>query len=218
MAGDLLTFLNVLANRAAVSSSLVSIFPFWRSDASLDASMLPEPTMEVEAIDEGPLGKILVPAGTQAIKVNEPIALLLAEGEPLVTEPGNGLDLLAELVHTRLRAAGVVEDDGAIVGGRGAAARRREATHESVTFPAQALAGDAGDLLLVLPLRVREEEPAARGEERDHAAVGGARRIGVRALVLREATHVAAGRGHAEDVPSGAVATHEDDPRIVRVG
>jgi pyruvate dehydrogenase E2 component (dihydrolipoamide acetyltransferase) len=38
-------------------------------------------TMEVEAIDEGTLGKILVPAGAQAIKVNEPIALLLAEGE-----------------------------------------------------------------------------------------------------------------------------------------
>ena len=38
-------------------------------------------TMEVEAIDEGTLGKILVPAGAQAIKVNEPIALLLTEGE-----------------------------------------------------------------------------------------------------------------------------------------
>ena len=38
-------------------------------------------TMEVEAVDEGTLGKILVPAGAQAIKVNEPIALLLTEGE-----------------------------------------------------------------------------------------------------------------------------------------
>jgi pyruvate dehydrogenase E2 component (dihydrolipoamide acetyltransferase) len=38
-------------------------------------------TMEVEAVDEGTLGKILVPAGAQAVKVNEPIALLLEEGE-----------------------------------------------------------------------------------------------------------------------------------------
>src|SRR5262245_50628268 len=38
-------------------------------------------TMEVEAVDEGTLGKILVSAGAQAIKVNEPIALLLTEGE-----------------------------------------------------------------------------------------------------------------------------------------
>jgi pyruvate dehydrogenase E2 component (dihydrolipoyllysine-residue acetyltransferase) len=38
-------------------------------------------TMEVEAIDDGRVGKILVPEGTQGVKVNQPIALLLAEGE-----------------------------------------------------------------------------------------------------------------------------------------
>jgi pyruvate dehydrogenase E2 component (dihydrolipoamide acetyltransferase) len=38
-------------------------------------------TMEIEAVDEGILGRILVPAGTDNVKVNEPIALLLAEGE-----------------------------------------------------------------------------------------------------------------------------------------
>jgi pyruvate dehydrogenase E2 component (dihydrolipoamide acetyltransferase) len=38
-------------------------------------------TMEVEAVDEGRIGKILIPAGTQAVKVNEPIAILLEEGE-----------------------------------------------------------------------------------------------------------------------------------------
>lgn len=38
-------------------------------------------TMEVEAVDEGILGKILVAAGTQGVKVNEAIAILLEEGE-----------------------------------------------------------------------------------------------------------------------------------------
>jgi pyruvate dehydrogenase E2 component (dihydrolipoamide acetyltransferase) len=38
-------------------------------------------TMEVEAVDEGRIGKILIAAGTQAVKVNEPIAILLEEGE-----------------------------------------------------------------------------------------------------------------------------------------
>ncbi len=38
-------------------------------------------TMEVEAVDEGTLGKILVPAGSEGVKVNTPIALLLEEGE-----------------------------------------------------------------------------------------------------------------------------------------
>ena len=38
-------------------------------------------TMEVEAVDEGTLGRILVPAGTEGVAVNTPIALLLTEGE-----------------------------------------------------------------------------------------------------------------------------------------
>jgi pyruvate dehydrogenase E1 component beta subunit len=38
-------------------------------------------TMEVEATDEGTLGKILVPAGTADVAVNTPIALILSEGE-----------------------------------------------------------------------------------------------------------------------------------------
>ncbi len=38
-------------------------------------------TMEVEAADEGVLGKILVSAGTENVKVNQPIAILLEEGE-----------------------------------------------------------------------------------------------------------------------------------------
>src|SRR5215472_9463111 len=38
-------------------------------------------TMEVEAVDEGKLQKILIPAGTEAVKVNEPIAVILGEGE-----------------------------------------------------------------------------------------------------------------------------------------
>ncbi|MCP8893439.1 pyruvate dehydrogenase complex E1 component subunit beta [Shinella daejeonensis] len=38
-------------------------------------------TMEVEAVDEGVIGKILIPAGSEAVKVNTPIALLLQDGE-----------------------------------------------------------------------------------------------------------------------------------------
>ena len=38
-------------------------------------------TMEVEAVDEGILGKILISEGTQGVAVNTPIALLIEEGE-----------------------------------------------------------------------------------------------------------------------------------------
>ncbi len=38
-------------------------------------------TMEIESVDEGVLGKILIPEGTEEIAVNTPIAVLLEEGE-----------------------------------------------------------------------------------------------------------------------------------------
>jgi pyruvate dehydrogenase E1 component beta subunit len=38
-------------------------------------------TMEVEAVDEGTLARILVPEGTEGVAVNAPIAVLVAEGE-----------------------------------------------------------------------------------------------------------------------------------------
>ncbi|MEE8272479.1 MAG: biotin/lipoyl-containing protein, partial [Alphaproteobacteria bacterium] len=53
-------------------------------------------TMEVEAVDEGVIGRILVPEGTEGVPVNEVIALLLEEGEDssaldtAVASGGNG--------------------------------------------------------------------------------------------------------------------------------
>ncbi len=38
-------------------------------------------TMEVEAVDEGTIDRLLIEAGTQGVKVNTPIAILLADGE-----------------------------------------------------------------------------------------------------------------------------------------
>ncbi|MFT4003931.1 MAG: pyruvate dehydrogenase complex E1 component subunit beta [Rhizobium sp.] len=38
-------------------------------------------TMEVEAVDEGTIGKLLIDAGTEGVKVNTKIAILLQEGE-----------------------------------------------------------------------------------------------------------------------------------------
>ena len=58
-------------------------------------------TMEIEAVDEGKLGRILVPAGTEGVKVNTPIAVILTDGEDVSalangfaakppSPPGNG--------------------------------------------------------------------------------------------------------------------------------
>ncbi|MBX6424717.1 MAG: pyruvate dehydrogenase complex E1 component subunit beta [Variibacter sp.] len=47
-------------------------------------------TMEVEAVEEGTLGKILVPEGTEDVAVNTPIAMILAEGEDAAALKSNG--------------------------------------------------------------------------------------------------------------------------------
>jgi pyruvate dehydrogenase E2 component (dihydrolipoamide acetyltransferase) len=44
-------------------------------------------TMEFEAVDEGRIGKILVPEGSEGVKVNQPIAVLLGEGEEAGAAP-----------------------------------------------------------------------------------------------------------------------------------
>src|SRR3979409_1107024 len=46
-------------------------------------------TMEVEAVDEGTIAKILVPEGTQDVAVNDVIAVLAGDGED-VTAAGAG--------------------------------------------------------------------------------------------------------------------------------
>ena len=40
-------------------------------------------TMEFEAVDEGTIGKILVSEGSEGIKVNSPIAVLIEDGEKI---------------------------------------------------------------------------------------------------------------------------------------
>jgi len=70
-------------------------------------------TMEYEAVDEGRLGKIIVPEGTQGVQVNQPIAILLEEGEDAsaigdVAAPksGNGATEPAAAPHPNPRPAG----------------------------------------------------------------------------------------------------------------
>ncbi len=47
-------------------------------------------TMEVEAVDEGTIGKIMIAEGTEGVAVNTPIAVLLSEGEDAAALKGYG--------------------------------------------------------------------------------------------------------------------------------
>src|ERR1700742_3520578 len=54
-------------------------------------------TMEFEAVDEGKIGEILVAEGTEGVKVNSPIATLLADGEAPGAAPAKKAAAPAEL-------------------------------------------------------------------------------------------------------------------------
>jgi pyruvate dehydrogenase E1 component beta subunit len=64
-------------------------------------------TMEVEATDEGTLGKILVPEGTADVAVNTPIAMILSEGEDVsaVNDVDAAPARVAMLDHNAVQAA-----------------------------------------------------------------------------------------------------------------
>lgn len=54
-------------------------------------------TMEVEAVDEGILGKILIAEGAQGVAVNTPIAMLLEDGETEASPPASSPCMLADI-------------------------------------------------------------------------------------------------------------------------
>lgn len=57
-------------------------------------------TMEMEAVEEGRLGKILVDEGTEGVHVNTPIAVLLEEGE----QPGDAAKVMERRPMSPLRS------------------------------------------------------------------------------------------------------------------
>ena len=57
-------------------------------------------TMEMEAVDEGTLGKILVEEGTEGVAVNQPIGVLLEDGEGKDAPKG------IQCWHTKRRSQG----------------------------------------------------------------------------------------------------------------
>jgi pyruvate dehydrogenase E2 component (dihydrolipoamide acetyltransferase) len=70
-------------------------------------------TMEFEAVDEGKIGKILVPEGSEGVKVNAPIAVLLEEGESADAVPAAASAPTAAPSSNDI--AGAMKDIGAAV-------------------------------------------------------------------------------------------------------
>ena len=60
-------------------------------------------TMEFEAVDEGIIGKLLVSEGSEGVKVNSPIAVILDDGEEL--KVNETADLVVDTEHTKSEIA-----------------------------------------------------------------------------------------------------------------
>ncbi len=88
-------------------------------------------TMEFEAVDEGKIGKILVPEGSEGVKVNAPIAVLLDEGEKLGDLPAAG-------------APAAKPDIGSAMKDIGAAVKAESAPKAAAAAPAPAAKADGG--------------------------------------------------------------------------
>ena len=82
-------------------------------------------TMEVEAVDEGTVAKLVVPAGTEGVKVNAVIAILAAEGEDAKAAASSGgeaasapkTDKAKEPKSEAAPAAASKQDEGNVVTG-----------------------------------------------------------------------------------------------------
>ncbi len=113
-------------------------------------------TMEVEAVDEGTLGKILVPAGTQGVKVNAVIAVLLREGEdksalavapPAASAPAAALPIAVPMAPAPTQARAALPP--AVGGGRIAASplARRLAAQAGIDLAAIKGSGPRGRIV-----------------------------------------------------------------------
>ena len=100
-------------------------------------------TMEVEAIDDGVLAKILVPEGTEGVVVNAPIAVLLEDGED-ASDIQEAVDAASSALAPAATAKAPADDDPA------------PAPHAPVT-PEATLAppADGGSRILASPLAKR---------------------------------------------------------------
>src|SRR6476469_9733194 len=115
-------------------------------------------TMEVEAVDEGVLGKILVGDGTQGVKVNDPIAVLVEAGEAVPSGGAPPAAKAPEPAQSPSQAAAIegVQASGGKVAG--AAEQPVTASPPPATAPApapKANGHDAGDRVFASPLARR---------------------------------------------------------------
>jgi len=146
-------------------------------------------TMEFEAVDEGRIGKILVPEGSEGVKVNSPIATLLAEGEKADAQPAPAGGAANQTKHD---IPATMKDIGAAV--------KAEVAPKPAAAPApKAAAAPAGD-----GKRIFASPLARRIAEQKGVDLSGLSGSGPRGRIVKSDVENAPGGGAAHQTTSGA--------------
>ena len=144
-------------------------------------------TMEVEAIDEGILAKILIPGGTQDVAVNTPIAIIAAEGEDVSAAPAAPKAAPSAAPASATAAATVATPTSA---------------------PAPASAATQGNRVFASPLARR----IAKDKGLDLASIAG---TGPHGRIVQRDVEAAAANGTAAPKPASPVAAQPAAPAPV---
>ncbi len=151
-------------------------------------------TMEVEAVDEGTVAKIVVPAGTEGVKVNALIAVLAADGEDVAAAAG-----AASSFEAKAPSASAPQDEAGKAPAPVAAAPSTNAggsPHPEVP-PQAASKGEGGDRTFASPLARRLAKEAGI----DVTAVSG---TGPHGRVVKKDIEAAVSGGTAKGAPAAA--------------
>jgi pyruvate dehydrogenase E2 component (dihydrolipoamide acetyltransferase) len=158
-------------------------------------------TMEVEAVDEGKVGKLLVAEGTEGVKVNTPIAVLLAEGESPGTAPPPKPAPAAAPPEPVLKRAPKPAAPSAVAGAQaGAAAAAAPAAEKpQAPRPARTTAPNGSNRIFASPLARRLAKEAGL----DLVALTGS---GPHGRIVKSDVEAAARNGAARAAPKAGTA------------
>ncbi|MFF2321351.1 pyruvate dehydrogenase complex dihydrolipoamide acetyltransferase [Agrobacterium sp. NPDC058088] len=156
-------------------------------------------TMEVEAVDEGTVAKLVVPAGTEAVKVNALIAILAADGED-VAEAAKGGDAAPAKAEAPKQEAAKAEAPKEEKSEAAPAKAEKPAADQAPASSTPAPVAKSGERIFASPLARRLAKEAGL----DLSAVSGS---GPHGRIVKTDVEKAAASGGAKAAPTAAAAS-----------
>ncbi|NSX85417.1 pyruvate dehydrogenase complex dihydrolipoamide acetyltransferase [Agrobacterium tumefaciens] len=168
-------------------------------------------TMEVEAVDEGTVAKLVVPAGTEAVKVNALIAILAADGEDVAeaAKGGAAAPAKAEAKAEAPKQEAKVEAAAPAVAGNGFVGNSSPASAGGDRVGNGAPASASGERIFASPLARRLAKEAGL----DLSAVSGS---GPHGRIVKTDVEKAAASGGAKAAPAAAASSGAPAPALAK--